>query len=120
MKNVGEVVRVSLPFTIGPITGCGIGDQGWTEWQCGGAVELSVIRAAGLLTTPDVGGATSSRPTYGVTHADIDNDGDQDLLTGEIRHFWAGGSSDASELLENDGSSIYFLPRRGLRISRQT
>lgn len=35
---------------------------------------------------------------------DIDNDGDLDLFTGEIRHWWAGSGSDAGELLLNDGA----------------
>ena len=34
---------------------------------------------------------------------DIDNDGDLDLFTGEIKHWWAGAGSDGSELLINDG-----------------
>ncbi|MEO0326838.1 MAG: VCBS repeat-containing protein, partial [Myxococcota bacterium] len=32
---------------------------------------------------------------------DVDNDGDLDLFTGEIRHWWAGSGSDGSELLVN-------------------
>ncbi len=35
--------------------------------------------------------------------ADLDNDGDLDLLTGEIRHWWAGSGSDGSEVLVNAG-----------------
>ena len=33
--------------------------------------------------------------------ADLDNDGDMDLYTGEIRHWWAGLGADMSELLVN-------------------
>ena len=33
--------------------------------------------------------------------ADLDNDGDMDLYTGEIRHWWAGDGSDVSEALIN-------------------
>jgi hypothetical protein len=33
--------------------------------------------------------------------ADLDNDGDMDLYTGEIRHWWAGLGSDMSEALLN-------------------
>lgn len=34
--------------------------------------------------------------------ADIDNDGDFDLLTTEIQHWWAGPAADRSEILLND------------------
>ncbi len=34
---------------------------------------------------------------------DLDNDGDQDLLQVELRHEWAGQSSDMTELLYNEG-----------------
>jgi hypothetical protein len=34
--------------------------------------------------------------------ADLDNDGDMDLYTGEIRHWWAGLGSDMSEALINE------------------
>ncbi|MFK7985761.1 MAG: CRTAC1 family protein [Sandaracinaceae bacterium] len=42
--------------------------------------------------------------------ADIDNDGDMDLLTTEIRHWWAGQGSDGSELLVNDGTATFARP----------
>jgi len=38
---------------------------------------------------------------------DIDNDGDADLYTAEIKHKWAGESSDASQLLLNDGTGTF-------------
>ncbi len=38
---------------------------------------------------------------------DIDNDGDLDLYTTEIAHRWAGGSSDGSQLLLNDGDGVF-------------
>lgn len=38
---------------------------------------------------------------------DIDNDGDNDLYTTEIRHMWAGRSADATQLLLNDGSGVF-------------
>ncbi|MEM9864873.1 MAG: CRTAC1 family protein [Myxococcota bacterium] len=41
---------------------------------------------------------------------DVDNDGDLDLLTGEIRHWWAGQGSDTGELLINDGSGSFSRP----------
>lgn len=42
--------------------------------------------------------------TFSIACADVDNDGDQDLYTGEIRHPDVGSSSDPSELLLNDGA----------------
>ena len=43
---------------------------------------------------------------------DIDNDGDLDLLTTEIRHWWAGSGADRSELLVNQtgdaGADVLF------------
>lgn len=45
--------------------------------------------------------------------ADIDNDGDMDLLTGEIRHWWAGQGSDGSELLVNSGEPALRFDRPG-------
>ncbi len=41
---------------------------------------------------------------------DVDNDGDLDLLTTEIRHAWAGQGADGSELLINDGSATFTRP----------
>lgn len=38
---------------------------------------------------------------------DIDNDGDADLYTAEIKHRWAGESSDGSQLLLNDGFGAF-------------
>ncbi len=45
--------------------------------------------------------------------ADIDNDGDMDLLTGEIRHWWAGAGSDGGELLVNTGEADLRFERPG-------
>lgn len=38
---------------------------------------------------------------------DVDNDGDMDLMTTEIAHKWAGGSSDGTQLLLNDGAGTF-------------
>jgi len=42
--------------------------------------------------------------------ADIDNDGDMDLMTGEIKHWWAGSGSDGGEVLLNDGTATFTRP----------
>ncbi len=47
------------------------------------------------------------------TCADLDNDGNMDLLTGEIRHWWAGGGSDGSEVLVNTGETQVRFERPG-------
>jgi enediyne biosynthesis protein E4 len=47
------------------------------------------------------------------TCADFDNDGDLDLLTGEIRHAWAGSGADGSELLVNTGEARVRFERPG-------
>lgn len=43
--------------------------------------------------------------------ADIDNDGHLDLLTTEIRHWWAGEGSDESSILRNTGADDVTLER---------
>ncbi len=42
--------------------------------------------------------------------ADIDRDGDVDLLTTEIKHWWAGAGADGSEVLVNDGDAVFSRP----------
>lgn len=44
---------------------------------------------------------------------DLDNDGDLDLFTTEIRHWWAGSGSDGSEVLVNDGGADPVFSRPG-------
>ena len=44
---------------------------------------------------------------------DLDNDGDLDLLTGEIKHWWAGAGSDGSEVLVNTGAAAVTFERPG-------
>lgn len=43
---------------------------------------------------------------------DFDGDGDLDLYTTEIKHWWAGEGSDGSELLLNDGQAHFSRPGR--------
>ena len=47
------------------------------------------------------------------TCADVDNDGDLDLLTSEIVHWDVGSSSDPAELLLNDGAADVRFDRPG-------
>ena len=54
-------------------------------------------------------GGNSSGPVC----ADIDNDGHIDLLTGEIRHWWAGSGSDAAEILFQRGAEDISFIREG-------
>ncbi len=44
---------------------------------------------------------------------DVDNDGDIDLLTTEIAHWWAGQGSDHAELMVNTGSADLAFARPG-------
>ena len=61
---------------------------------------VDATQGAGLMTTREPGTKTSSRPTYGVTHADIDNDGDQDLLALSYGRQW-------NRLWRNDGAGKF-------------
>ncbi|MDJ0974681.1 MAG: CRTAC1 family protein [Planctomycetota bacterium] len=61
----------------GVLYGCGV-DRLWRGDGKGGFTD--VTEAAGLMTVPEPGTPRSSRPSYGVTHADIDDDGWPDLL----------------------------------------
>ena len=47
-----------------------------------------MTEAAGLLTKPTVGEPDSSRPTYAVSHADLDGDGWPDLLAASYGRQW--------------------------------
>jgi hypothetical protein len=51
--------------------------------------------------------------TFTTVCGDIDNDGDMDLYNAEIRHWWAGGSSDPSQVLLNSGGSPLSFERPG-------
>ncbi|MEM9069950.1 MAG: CRTAC1 family protein [Myxococcota bacterium] len=55
---------------------------------------------------PRRNGGLSSATSAG----DLDNDGDLDLFTGEIRHWWAGLGADGSEVLVNDGELRFTRP----------
>jgi len=56
--------------------------------------------------------------TFTTVCGDVDDDGDADIYNAEIRHFWAGMSSDGSELLLNggpngDGVPVFTRPGNG-------
>jgi hypothetical protein len=61
----------------GVLYGCGV-DRLWKGDGDGGFTDIT--KEAGLLTVPEPATANSSRPSYGVTHADLNNDGWPDLL----------------------------------------
>jgi hypothetical protein len=63
----------------------------------------------GTDTRPFRLGGNSGSTTCG----DIDNDGDLDLLTGEIQHWWAGVNSDHAEVLVNSGVMDVAFTRPG-------
>lgn len=48
--------------------------------------------------------------SFSTACGDVDNDGDNDLLTSEIVHWHIGQSSDPSELLLNDGAGAFSRP----------
>lgn len=51
--------------------------------------------------------------TFSTVCADIDGDGKNDLYSAEIKHWHIGESSDASELLVNDGTDTIHFKRPG-------
>ena len=51
--------------------------------------------------------------TGAVVCDDLDGDGDLDLMTAEIRHWWAGEGSDGSDVLLNDGAERPTFSRPG-------
>ncbi|MFC1587837.1 CRTAC1 family protein [Planctomycetota bacterium] len=61
----------------GVLYGCGV-DRLWKGNSKMAFVD--VTKKTGLLTVPNPGQRNSSRPSYGVSHGDMNNDGCQDLL----------------------------------------
>ena len=97
--------------TYGVLEDCGI-DRLWLGDGTGRFTDATT--PAGLLTSPVPGGPDSSRPTYGVTHADLDGDGDQDLLALSYGRQWNrqwlnqgdGTFVDIGDLTTFDGDEI--------------
>ncbi len=100
-------------------------DQGWESNQfarCYCAANRDAEGCADVpaaligCSTPNWRHETDRQPfrlggNSGATSAgDLDNDGDLDLFTGEIRHWWAGDGSDGSEALINDGNLRFTRP----------
>jgi hypothetical protein len=50
----------------------------------------------------DLAPATVGGHTFSIACGDLDDDGDADLMTAEVKHAWAGDTSDHSEILRND------------------
>jgi len=69
----------------GQLEGCGVDRLFRGDGQGGFA---DVTTASRLTTLPAAAGPRSSRPTYGVTHGDMDGDGDQDLLALSYGRQW--------------------------------
>lgn len=76
---------------------CGV-DRLWKGDGKGGFED--VTEEAGLLTVPEPARADSSRPTYGVTHADVDGDGWPDLLALSYGRQW-------NRLWRNNGDGTF-------------
>lgn len=51
--------------------------------------------------------------TFTTWCGDVDGDGKNDLFNAEIHHWWAGSSSDSSQLLKNDSTSSVHFTRPG-------
>ena len=81
----------------GQLNGCGV-DRLWLGDGTGRFTDGT--RAAGLWTAPEAGGVASSRPTYGVTHADWNNDGWQDLMALSYGRQW-------NRLWKNNGDGTF-------------
>jgi len=54
----------------------------------GDATFVEVTKSAGLMTIPESGQRNSSRPVYGASHCDWNNDGFQDILVGVYGRQW--------------------------------
>ena len=105
------------------------GDQTWQDNQFARCFCQSSPTAEGCDTvtavpliacdTPNWSHATDRHPfrlggnSGATTCGDLDNDGDLDLVTSEIRHWWAGGGSDGAEILVNTGEADVRFERPG-------
>ncbi len=102
------------------------GDQSWQDNQfarcfCASnpmAADCAGVPAPLVTCSPNWNHETDRHPfrlggNSGATVCrDLDNDGDRDLVTSEIRHWWAGNGADGSEILVNDGAGVFARPGR--------
>lgn len=104
-------------------------EMDWTDNQfarCYCASNPTVSMCAGLMPTMLAPPCDTSWDMSTDTHpfrlggnsgatmcGDVDNDGDLDLLTSEIQHWWAGMNSDRAEVLVNQGGSDITFTRPG-------
>lgn len=76
--------------------------------RCESSEDVRVWRHSGDREPYRLGGNTGT-----TLCADLDRDGRFDLVTNEIRHWWAGSSSDPSEILYNRGEDEIRFERPG-------
>jgi hypothetical protein len=83
------------------------------------AEDCAGVPAPAIQCSPNWNHANDRQPfrlggnSAATTCGDLDNDGDMDLLTGEIKHWWAGAGSDGSEVLVNTGAASVTFERPG-------
>ena len=100
-------------------------DQNFACW-CSHEPNASMPACAGVASpliqcsTPDSWSSVTDVMPYrtggnsGTTAcADMDNDGDMDLITSEIKHWWAGDGADHAEILVNNGMHDVVFDRPG-------
>mgnify|MGYP001795507314 CR=1 FL=1 len=99
-------------------------DRTWTDNQlaacycrqnptadgCADAIRPNISCGGGWLHERDTQAFRLGGNSAATAAGDVDNDGDLDLLTGEIRHWWAGRGSDGGEVLLNasEGDAVRF------------
>ncbi len=80
----------------------------------GGGAMVDVTQSTGWVTTMAPGLRTSHRPVYGLSHADVDNDGEQDVLVGAygrqgnvlLKNYGGFQFSDVADVVGFDGDTV--------------
>ena len=77
--------------------------------KCPAEVKSPRVSCQNFSWTPDFDDqpARNGGNTFSTVCADIDDDGDMDALHAEIKHWHIGESSDATQLLRNDGKGAF-------------